>query len=295
MKTLMLMDYEWMVKHTPQKEWIEGKGLFLWLAFFFTEMGAGIYLVSIFLNFRPGWLIGWLMSLVLGGTIHLGFLGNPRRAWRILSRPNTSELSRGLWVMFLFAAIGFFQVVPVVFSFLPWNGGHVIFKVIMGTLCILLISHGFLTMNVVRALSIWNSPMMVPLSLASGIWVGAQTVAFLVFHTHGDVVAAEMWARWSIIGFTSIFFMFLSGLLHSSKNTQLTLRNILRGTSSIYFYIGVLTIGLLIPIIITLVIWDKEVKALSSSILFLRFICVLLGDLMIRYNIMKNALYVPLI
>ncbi|MFH1951572.1 MAG: nitrite reductase, partial [Pseudomonadota bacterium] len=51
---------EWMVTYTPQEEWIEGKGKFLWLAFFFSEIGAGIYFVSLFMNFPTGWLVGWL-------------------------------------------------------------------------------------------------------------------------------------------------------------------------------------------------------------------------------------------
>ena len=51
-----LMGYERLTKPTPQEEWIQGKGLLLWLAFFFSEIGAGIYFVSLFLNFRPGWI-----------------------------------------------------------------------------------------------------------------------------------------------------------------------------------------------------------------------------------------------
>ena len=40
--------YEWMVKPTPQKEWIERRGILLWLAFFFIELGAGVFIVSSF-------------------------------------------------------------------------------------------------------------------------------------------------------------------------------------------------------------------------------------------------------
>ena len=58
------MPYDFMVKHTPQKAWIQGKGVLLWLAFFFSEIGAGIYLVSLFLNVPQGWLFGWLAANV---------------------------------------------------------------------------------------------------------------------------------------------------------------------------------------------------------------------------------------
>jgi len=41
MKELLQREnYEWMVKPTPQREWIESKGVFLWLAFFFSDSGT---------------------------------------------------------------------------------------------------------------------------------------------------------------------------------------------------------------------------------------------------------------
>ena len=42
--------YEWMTQNTPQTEWIERRGIFLWLAFFFIELGAGMFLVASFFN-----------------------------------------------------------------------------------------------------------------------------------------------------------------------------------------------------------------------------------------------------
>ena len=36
------------VKYTPQTEWIERKGILVWIAEVFTSLGAGLYLVSLF-------------------------------------------------------------------------------------------------------------------------------------------------------------------------------------------------------------------------------------------------------
>lgn len=295
MKTSKLMSYEWMVRHTPQEEWIEGKGLLLWLAFFFSEIGAGIYLVSIFLDFRPGWLIGWLVSLALGGFIHLGFLGKPLRSWRILLRPGNSEISRGMWVVLLFAVIGFFQVLPVVFSGVPWSGDSSALKVIMGILCILLITHGFSTMSVVRALPMWNSSMMLPLSLVSGIWVGSQATELMHLFGGHDIRMAEIWARWSLLGYMGALLMFLWGCFHSSETTRVSIKGILTGVFSTTFYVGVLAIGILIPLVITLFVWGDEATTISGGLLFFRLLCVMIGDLAMRYSIMKRALYSPLI
>jgi len=74
--------YLWMVDFTPQREWIDRQGLLLWLAFFFSEIGAGIYLVSLFLGFRAGSLIGWLTCALLGGGLHLGYFGPRHRKYQ---------------------------------------------------------------------------------------------------------------------------------------------------------------------------------------------------------------------
>ena len=284
-----------MTKYTPQEEWIAGKGIFLWLAFFLSEIGAGIYFVSLFLNFPPGWLIGWLVSLVLGGIVHLAYLGNPMRGWRIFLRPATSELSRGLWAILVFAVIGFFQVLPVAISGLPWTGNSSVLKAIMGILCILIILHGFLTMHVVRALPMWNSSMIIPLSLASGIWIGSQSVEMMAFISGRELIAAELWARWSLLSYMGVLAMYLFGTAHSSEAARVSIQGLLKGDSSIRFYIGVVVIGLIIPLIITLVVWGNGVEKLGGGTLFIRFICVLIGDLMMRYSVMRSAVYSPTI
>jgi formate-dependent nitrite reductase membrane component NrfD len=200
-----------------------------------------------------------------------------------------------MWVVLLFAVIGFFQVLPVVVSGVPWAGDSSALKVIMGILCILLITHGFSTMNVVRALPMWNSSMMLPLSLVSGIWVGSQTTELMLLIGGHDITAAEVWARWSLLSYMGALLIFLWGCLHSSETTRMSIKSILTGSSSVTFYIVVVAVGLIIPLIITLLVWGSESASVSGSLLFLRVTCVLIGDLAMRYSIMKGALYSPLI
>lgn len=294
-KVSSLKPYDFMVKHTPQEAWIRGKGVFLWLAFFFSEIGAGIYFVSLFLNIRPGWLIGWLLTLLVGGSVHLLYLGKPSRVLLMFLQPARSELSRGLWVILFFAVLGFIQVAPIVVPWLPWTGNSVTLKVIIGIVCILLITHGFLTMSMVRAIPIWNSSMMVPFSVVSGIWVGSQCTVLLSYFFGQDVSLAEIWARWSFFGFIAFLGVFLLGTTQSSPTARISVKRILAGEWSNRFYIGVVAIGIAIPMIITLSVWGKNINSVNIWVLTLRCICIAIGDLMMRYGIMKNAYYSPLI
>src|SRR4030042_5032043 len=97
-----------MVKYTPQAEWIERRGILLWLAFFFIELGAGMFFVASFYGRLPAMFAGWLVCAVLGGGLHLAFLGKPLRFWRIVlsSGWTTSWISRGLIFVALFLVLG---------------------------------------------------------------------------------------------------------------------------------------------------------------------------------------------
>ena len=288
-------NYNWMVKYTPQTAWITGKGVYLWLAFFFAEIFAGVYLVSIIMNLKAGLLVGWLGSLILGGGFHTLYLGKADRGWRILFKVNRSELSRGLWVIFFFSVIGFIQILPVVFPGLPWSWNATALKVIMGVISILVIIHGFMTMSVIRALPMWNTSMMIPLSFASGLWVGSQIVGFILIIMGAYGTMAEAWCRWTLFLMMATFLIYLWGSYHGSDAAKASIKRLLSGDCALQFYIGVLLIGICIPLIITLSYWGSDLSSVSAGLIILRLICVLIGDATIRYVIMKAPYYPPLV
>ena len=288
-------NYNWMVKYTPQTAWITGKGLYLWLAFFFAEIFAGVYFVSIIMDLRAGLLVGWLGSLLLGGGFHTLYLGKADRGWRILFKVSRSELSRGLWVILFFTAIGFIQILPIVFTGLPWSWNAPTLKIVMGILSVLVIIHGFMTMSVIRALPMWNSSMMIPLSFASGLWVGSQIVGVILILMGAYGSMAEVWCRWSLFLMMATLLVYLWGSYHGSDTVKASIKRLFAGDCALHFYIGVLLIGICVPLIITLSFWGSDLSSVNAGLVILRLICVLIGDATIRYVIMKAHLYPPLI
>ncbi|MCP4720649.1 MAG: DMSO reductase [Desulfobacteraceae bacterium] len=282
-----LKPYEWMLRPTAQKEWIENKGIFLWLAFFFSEIGAGLYFVSLFYEYRAGIVLGWLVTLILGGVIHVMYLGNPFRAWRMLLKPNTSELSRGMWIIGAFAALGFLQIITS-------GGFNMIFNFIMGILCLLIISHGFATMNVIRALPAWSSTMVLPLSLISGIWVGSQLLQMMFVAGGNGALASgmEVWAEAFFLIYLLCIILYVWGTFHANEIGKESIGAQLKGDLSKIFYIGVGGLGLALPALLTLVMWGGDT---NGFLIFLRLAAVLAGDLAMRYTIMKSAVYTPLL
>ena len=132
-----MVTQDWMVKGNRQTEWIEKRGILLWLAFYAGGLGGGLYLISLFFNNLLGMFIGWFIVVVLKGTLHLVFLGQPTRFWRLIMNPRKSWLSRGLLFVVGFAGVGLIQLLMSVF--LPEQTPLImVFKIIAGlfALCV---------------------------------------------------------------------------------------------------------------------------------------------------------------
>jgi DMSO reductase anchor subunit len=282
-----LKPYEWMVNPTRQRQWIDDKGVFLWMAFFLSEIGAGLYFMSLFYSYRPGLILGWLITLVLGGVIHMLYLGNPKNAWRMIMKPKTSELSRGIWVISIFAVFGFFQIIAS-------DGFNMAANLITGTLCLLIISHGFATMNVIRALPAWSSTMVLPLSVISGVWVGSQILQFM-WAVSGQGAAAsgmEVWAEVFYLIYFLCIVLYVWGTWHAGGTAKASLKAMLDGKLKQITLIGVGGLAIVLPLLFTLIMWGGDT---NGFVIFLRLASVCAGDLAIRYLIMKSAVYKPLI
>ncbi len=276
-------EYAWMINTTPQHEWIDDKGVFLWLAFFFSEIGAGLYFFAMLFDYTPGMVLGWLLTLLVGGGVHMAYLGNPKRFWRIFAKPLTSELSRGVWVIMIFAALGFLQVI---------FGGGVFFKVVMGFISILLVMHGFATMNVMKSVPSWSSTTILPLSIISGIWVGSQICQFIMGFSGGNIAAVEVWSIVLFISYISALFLYLWSTSHVSETAKFSVYEIIRGSLSNIFILAVVFLGIILPLIITV---KMNMSGVSAWWIFTRLILVFIGDVMMRYSLMKSGYYTPLI
>ncbi len=279
--------YEWMINPTRQRQWIDKQGIFLWLAFFFSEIGAGLYFVSLFYSYKPGLILGWLVTLVLGGLIHVAYLGNPFRAWRMIMKPNTSELSRGIWIIGVFAALGLLQMVTS-------GGFNIVFNVVMGILCLLIISHGFATMNVIRALPAWSSNMVLPFSIISGVWVGQQILQLMFgFGGQAELVSGmEVWAEAFYFVYVLCMILYVWGTWHANEIGVASIKMMVSDDFKQITLIGVVGLAIVLPLILTLIMWGGDT---NGFLIFLRLVSVFAGDLAVRYIVMKSAVYKPLL
>jgi hypothetical protein len=123
-----MVTHEWMVKPMPQREWIERRGMMVWIAEVFTSLGTGLYLVSLFVSNWWGMAIGWLIIMFLKLPIHLAYFGKPLRFYRTIppfsNAWKTSWFARGILFTIFFSTFTFIQLVirNPYFDFTPYLG-----------------------------------------------------------------------------------------------------------------------------------------------------------------------------
>jgi len=84
----------------PQRQWVEGRGVWLIVGHFLSSVGAGTWVFSLWLGYRPGLGLA-LAAVALSGLAHLRFLGRGARFWKMY-RVRTSWIARGFVGMSLF-------------------------------------------------------------------------------------------------------------------------------------------------------------------------------------------------
>jgi len=286
--------YEFMVKYTPQREWIERQGILLWLAFFFIELGAGMFFVSSFFNNLRGLFIGWLICAVLGGGTHLLYLGHPFRFWRMLisSGWKTSWISRGLYFVTLFLILGAVHI-----ALLFWASPTTPLVVVADIFAFLVIIYGGFAMNYVNGIALWNTALLPILYVVSGIWGGAELMlaSALATGATGLGITVEEWIRILLIGFIIILAVYLISVRYGLPAGGVSVGQIVRGRWAPLFWIGVVLLGIVLPAVVVIMSFLAGLEATPVALLYVAILCGLLGDLATRYLILRCGYYHPVV
>jgi len=285
--------YEWMIKYTPQTEWVDRRGILFWLAFFFIELGAGVFLVSSVFGVLQGEIIGWLICAVLGGGLHLLYLGHPFRFYRMVLRPQTSWISRGLIFVVGFLILGAMHMALSALTTVP-----IALLVITDILAFLTIIYGGFAMSCINGIPLWNTALLPVLYVVAGLWGGAELTVSIIL-TSGAftefVSSVEGIARVLLVVFAFIVAVYLIGARYSSTTGKVSVREIVVGRWKLLFWIGVVLIGVMLPLGVVVSSFIATSEGIPISLLWLSISAGLLGDLVLRYLILKNGLYGPLI
>ena len=285
--------YEWMVKYTPQTEWVAGRGMLLWLAFFFIELGAGMFLVSSIFADVICTLIGWLICAVLGGGLHFLYLGHPFRFYRMFFRFRTSWISRGLLFVSAFLFLGAVHMAL-------WAAGEpsLVLLVVTDVLGFLTIIYGGFAMSCVQGIPLWNTALLPLLYVVAGLWGGAALTMAVVSAAGASPEAGlhiEELIRILMVAFLIFLPTYLISARYGLSAGKVAVREIVIGRWWPLFWIVVVLFGLLFPLGVVISSLTAGLEATPASLMNGAIFFELIGDLALRYLILKNGFYNPLV
>jgi formate-dependent nitrite reductase membrane component NrfD len=278
--------------YRPQRVWAEGRAISLVLAHFLSGVGAGGWLMGLVLDQRLVLALS-LGAIVLGGLVHLGFLGHPERAWKMMLRPQSSWISRGLWSMIVFVPTGALYLAGL---YGAWDRGSG-FSIVMLVLSLMGMAGIFLYKGFVytaaRAVALWHSPLLPVSYIALGVRGGAGlALAALAITAPGSAShAAQTW--WLAATAAAAFFFMLEITMGRADATiARSLARLRQGSGAWVFYIGVVLIGLLVPAVLVIASYPVSIGTVG---LLIAGITSLIGDAAYKYCMNSAGTYIPII
>ena len=289
-----MIPHEWMIKGNRQTEWIEKRGLILWLAEYAGGLGAGAYIVSLFFNNFWGMVTAFLIVALLKGGLHMLFLGKPMRFWRMVTNPQTSWMSRGIMFVFLFCGFAFLQLLFMYFA-PDQNTIIAVLAVISGIFALCIAFYTGFVMNSAKGVPFWNVRFLPVLFVADGILGGfGLTVAFGIFMPEViNMAAAETGSRIMLLMevVLIVLYMYMASKKEGVGNQSVLFQ--IRGSISPIFWTFVVALGIVVPIMIAVA--SLFTKELTPLILIIGVICEAIGQLMFKYCFLKSGMYNPVI
>jgi formate-dependent nitrite reductase membrane component NrfD len=303
-----MVSHEWMVKPMKQTEWIQGQGILIWLAEVASALGTGLYLVSIFVNNWWGALIGWFIVVGIKLPLHFIYLGKPFRFWRALppfTRAwRTSWIARGFFFTTLYSGVGLLQLAT---SYLILNPSglsssalstifviDVAVKILAGILIILTAVYNGFMMSFCKSVPFWNTGLLPIVILNAGIADGMALMIGIGLYSGGvDVMALEGVTRILLLVNIILIGTYLLNATYGADTAKLSAKELLLGKNAIPFWVGLVILGITLPLAISLA--PYFVGEVSHSIQIFAIVCHTAGAFALKYCILNVGYYKPLL
>jgi formate-dependent nitrite reductase membrane component NrfD len=281
---MAVQPWEFMTTDTPSKDWSHGTGIFIALAFFFGGVAGGLYLLSLYFDNLLGMFIAWIFALAMGLS-DMAHLGNKFIVWRMALRPGSSWISRGFLLVMLFVGAGAIQM--AITQWAPGTAWETIFKVFAGIGAFGVAVYSGFVVSYVSSIKFWSSGIMPVLFIVAGLTGGASVL--MAANSFTDAITFSTLKNVAAVALV-VYAVIIAGHLwistYSSSTAKHSVKSVLAGNLAPLFWIVVAAIGIVVPFIITM-----TASADSQALFIINAVCVLAGNLSLRYTILSAGKY----
>ena len=269
----------------PQRQWVEGRGIFLILGHFLSGVGAGAWLFSLWLGYAPGLVLA-VGTVAASGLAHLFFLGRPERFWKMF-RARTSWIARGFLGMNLFLGSA------VLALLLPAGALRTLCVAVSVAGAAVIIGYKGNVYAASKGVPFWNSPVLPILYATYAIRGGLALLLVVLPLTGGPAVPhrLDLLELWVAVSAAVMLGFYLGVMRNTNLAARRSVAELTGGRVALAFYLGTVGVGLLVPIVVGVAGFAGP---LSETALALVGALSLVGDFFAKYAIAKAGIYVPL-
>lgn len=264
-------------------------------AFFFGELGAGLFIVSLFYDVVPGMIAGLLATGVLKPYFHLSHMGVPGNSWRAIMRPDRAWISRGMIAIAVFVVFGVLHLLLRTGGIFGLNISGVGSTVSQAVMIIsvmaalgVVLYHGF-AISHSTAISLWSTGLMPVAGVMYAFLAGASLTAVFGWNAVAPDRPALATVTLVLLAGTAIVLLSLiSAALNGAPGARVSMNLLLRGPFARVFVPVVLGVGLVLPLLLLVLAPASHVSSLLVAI------SVLVGYYAFRTFIFKAGVYDPI-
>ena len=292
---------EFVVDFRPQTEW----GWLVVIAFFLAGIGSGLFFMS---QLVGTWAkinspaIGALgVAIVAIGTsiVFITDLGRWGRFWRVLANPATSWISRGVLLIILFTLFAALTLLAQSGAGMPWSDTSLgqVFRTLAFLAAFGVMAYSGFVLSFSPAIPFWNGTLLPLFFILYALMGGLAAIfASLPFLGQGvNLPLLEVIEFWLIISAIAFFSIYLLNMGYSTAAARRAVRLLLKGELALTFLGGVLVLGLIVPLAITLFVYLADLSLVPASTwLAIAGAFELFGGVLFRHTFIRAGIYEPL-
>jgi polysulfide reductase chain C len=154
--------------------------------------------------------------------------------------------------------------------------------------------YGGFIMNYCKSVPFWNTGILPIVFVLAGVADGFGLIIGIgLAGGDANVATAETWSRILIILNAFIIAVYLMSASYTSAIAKLSVKEIIVGRVAVAFWLGIVVLGILIPLVISISsIYAGEA---TSVLLITAIVCHTLGAFALKYCLLKVGIHRPIL
>ena len=289
------------------------------IAFYLFLSGASGGLIFVEIVLRIFDVIG-NSTAILGAWIGLGLatlslfvlfthLGAGRARWRafyVFLNIRHSWISRGATIVTILMGLRFMFILPEIWHDLPWGEGTLAGSFLRGAIMLFALAfmaYSGLVLSWWKSIPFWNTFLLPVVCIGYSFLCGAAALPIIIIIVEGiDGLESTGSVLWPLLLVLIIInglalFAYIKSKSSDDIAAQESIRRLTQGNSKRPWWIGVILIGLIVPLIIVSLASLNLIGSsdFASYVLITACGCIILGGYLLRYCVLRVGIYAKFI